>query len=103
MSIFFEMPKGIMITKIYGNLMENNTNKNNTDTAERKISEIIENEVIKGIEAGYDYGKKQGIEEGEIRGRLKTSRKMLDMNMDFQTIIDVSGFTEEQIKMIKRG
>ena len=102
-SFFVEMPKGITITKIYGEMLEKrDKEKNNTESVERKISKLIEEEVLKGIEAGYDYGLEEGIHEGEIRGRLKTGMEMLAMNVNIQTIMEACNFTEEQIEMLKQ-
>ncbi|WOZ84872.1 hypothetical protein KUA49_000175 [Segatella copri] len=68
--------------------------KNSVDTAKRE-----------GIEIGMEKGMKQGREEGRAEGMnlrsLEIARKMLAKGMDEASIMDMTGLTAEEIKLLK--
>ena len=68
--------------------------KNSVDTAKRE-----------GIEIGMEKGMKQGWEEGRAEGMnlrsLEIARKMLAKGMDEASIMDMTGLTAEEIKLLK--
>ena len=68
--------------------------KNSVDTAKRE-----------GIEIGMEKGMKQGREEGKAEGMnlrsLEIARKMLAKGMDEASIMDMTGLTAEEIKLLK--
>ncbi len=71
-------------------------------TAERHA---IETGMTKGLEQGMKQGMKQGIkqgleqglEEGARQKNLENAIKMMDCNIDFETIFKVTGITEDEI------
>ena len=72
--------------------------KNSVDTAKRK-----------GIAEGKEIGMKEGMEKGREEGRaegmnlrsLEIARKMLAKGMDEASIMDMTGLTSEEIKLLK--
>ena len=68
--------------------------KNSVDTAKRE-----------GIAEGKEIGMKEGREEGRAEGMslrsLEIARKMLAKGMDEASIMDMTGLTAEEIKLLK--
>ena len=68
--------------------------KNSVDTAKRE-----------GIAEGMELGMKQGMEKGRAEGMnlrsLEIARKMLAKGMDDASIMDMTGLTAEEIKLLK--
>ena len=72
--------------------------KNSIDTAKREgIAEGME----KGMEIGLEKGREEGREEGMNLRSLEIARKMLAKGMDEASIMDMTGLTAEEIKMLK--
>ena len=59
----------------------------------------------KGIEKGRAEGKAEGMEEGIEKGMnqrsLEIARKMLANGMDDASVMDMTGLTAEEIKLLK--
>ena len=76
--------------------------KNSVDTAKR---EGIEIGMEKGMKQGMEKGMKQGREEGRAEGMnlrsLEIARKMLAKGMDEASIMDMTGLTAEEMKLLK--
>ena len=68
--------------------------KNSVDTAKRE-----------GIEIGMEKGMKKGREEGRAEGMnlrsLEIARKMLAKGIDEASVMDMTGLTAEEIKLLK--
>ena len=68
--------------------------KNSVDTAKRE-----------GIAEGKEIGMKEGMEKGRAEGMnlrsLEIARKMLAKGMDEASIMDMTGLTAEEIKLLK--
>ena len=68
--------------------------KNSVDTAKRE-----------GIAEGMELGMKQGMEKGRAEGMnlrsLEIARKMLTKGMDETSVMDMTGLTAEEIKLLK--
>ena len=64
--------------------------KNSVDTAKRE-----------GIAEGMEKGRAEGIEEGMNLRSLEIARKMLAKGMDEAPIMDMTGLTAEEIKLLK--
>ena len=68
--------------------------KNSVDTAKRE-----------GIEIGMAKGMAKGMEKGRAEGMsqrsLEIARKMLAKGMDEASIMDMTGLTAEEIKLLK--
>ena len=72
--------------------------KNFVDTAKREgIAEGME----KGMEIGLEKGREEGREEGMNLRSLEIARKMLAKGMDEASIMDMTGLTAEEIKLLK--
>ncbi len=58
-----------------------------------------------GMEKGMEKGRAEGIEEGRAEGMnlrsLEFARKMLAKGMDEASIMDMTGLTAEEIKLLK--
>ena len=55
----------------------------------------------KGMEKGRAEGIAEGIEEGMSQRSLEIARKMLAKGMDEASIMDMTGLTAEEIKLLK--
>ena len=80
--------------------------KNSVDTAKREgIAEGKEIGMKEGMEKGMEKGRAEGIEEGRAEGMnlrsLEIARKMLAKGMDEASIMDMTGLTAEEIKLLK--
>ena len=80
--------------------------KNSVDTAKREgIAEGKEIGMKEGMEKGREEGRAEGIEEGRAEGMsqrsLEIARKMLAKGMDEASVMDMTGLTAEEIKLLK--
>ena len=64
--------------------------KNSVDTAKRE-----------GIEIGMKKGREEGRAEGMNLRSLEIARKMLAKGMDDASVMDMTGLTAEEIKLLK--
>ena len=64
--------------------------KNSVDTAKRE-----------GIEIGMKKGREEGRAEGMNLRSLEIARKMLAKGMDETSIMDMTGLTAEEMKLLK--
>ena len=55
----------------------------------------------KGIETGFKKGRAEGMEEGMNQRSLEIARKMLAKGMDDASVMDMTGLTAEEIKLLK--
>ena len=80
--------------------------KNFVDTAKREgIAEGKEIGMKEGMEKGREEGRAEGIEEGRAEGMnlrsLEIARKMLAKGMDDASVMDMTGLTAEETKLLK--
>ena len=84
--------------------------KNSIDTAKQEgLAEGLEIGMEKGMKQGMEKGMKQGMEKGMKQGMekgmnlrsLEIARKMLAKGMDEASIMDMTGLTAEEIKLLK--
>ena len=68
--------------------------KNFVDTAKREG-------IAEGMEKGMEIGLEKGREEGMNLRSLEIARKMLAKGMDEASIMDMTGLTAEEIKLLK--
>ena len=54
-----------------------------------------------GIAEGMEKGMKQGMEKGKNLRSLEIARKMLAKGMDDASVMDMTGLTAEEIKLLK--
>ena len=64
--------------------------KNSIDTAKRE-----------GIEIGMKQGMEKGMEKGMNQRSLEIAKKMLTKGMDEASVMDMTGLTAEEIKLLK--
>ena len=62
---------------------------------------LLDDRYQKGMEEGMEKGRAEGIEEGMSQRSLEIARKMLAKGMDEASIMDMTGLTAEEIKMLK--
>jgi predicted transposase/invertase (TIGR01784 family) len=57
--------------------------------------------IQQGIEQGIQLGEQRGIEKGEREATLKIARTMLQNGIDRNTVMKVTGLTEEDLAQIR--
>ena len=66
---------------------------------------LLDDRYQKGMEEGMEKGRaegmEKGIEEGMSQRSLEIARKMLAKGMDEASIMDMTGLTSEEIKLLK--
>ena len=62
---------------------------------------LLDDRYQKGMEEGMAKGRTEGIEEGMNQRSLEIARKMLAKGMDEASIMDMTGLTAEEIKLLK--
>ena len=66
---------------------------------------LLDDRYQKGMEEGMEKGRAEGIaegiEEGMSQRSLEIARKMLAKGMDDASIMDMTGLTAEEIKLLK--
>lgn len=55
----------------------------------------------KGIEKGIQLGEQRGIEKGEREATLKIARTMLQNGIDRNTVMKMTGLTENDLAQIR--
>ena len=60
--------------------------------------ETLHREWEKGIEQGIEKGREEGREEGKKYSTLIIAKAMKDKGMDANTIMELTGLNEEEIK-----
>ena len=76
--------------------------KNSIDTAKQEgLAEGLEIGMEKGIKQGMEKGMKEGMEKGMSQRSLEIAKKMLTKGMDEASIMDMTGLTAEEIKLLK--
>ena len=76
--------------------------KNSVDTAKREgIAEGKEIGMKEGMEKGMEKGREEGRAEGMSLRSLEIAKKMLAKGMDEASIMDMTGLTAEEIKLLK--
>ena len=68
--------------------------KNSVDTAKREG-------IAEGMKQGIEKGMKQGMEKGMNLRSLEIARKMLAKGLDEASVMDMTGLTAEEIKLLK--
>ena len=66
-----------------------------------KLLYLLDDRYQKGMEEGMEKGRAEGIEEGMSQRSLEIARKMLANGMDEAPIMDMTGLTAEEIKLLK--
>ena len=75
-----------------------------SERAEYFRSGLDDNEREEIARANFDYGKEEGLEEGEARGRaeekLENARKMLEGGIDMALIEKITGLSSQEVKKL---
>ena len=71
------------------------------DEKEREIYEIRERSRLVYNTEMYE-AKKKGIEEGKLKKSKEIAKKMLEKNVDIETIEEITGLTKEEIEDIRK-
>lgn len=78
-------------------------NKINQDERERELARLRMKHVMDQKEIqdyGYQEGIKAGVEQGIEQEKVKTAKKLLDMSIPIEQIMQVTELTKEQIEKI---
>ena len=67
---------------------------------QRGLEEGIEKGIEKGIEQGIEQGIERGIEKGIEKEKTITARKLKSLNISVDTIMQVTGFSAEEIEKL---
>ena len=62
---------------------------------------LMDDRYQKGMEKGIETGFEKGMEEGMNQRSLEIAKKMLAKGMDEASIMDMTGLTAEEIKLLK--
>lgn len=63
--------------------------------------DIAQQREQKGIEKGIQLGEQRGIEKGEREATLKIARTMLQNGIDRNTVMKMTGLTEDDLAQIR--
>ena len=69
--------------------------------AYRDIKNSVETAKREGIAEGMEKGMKEGMEKGMNLRSLEIARKMLAKGLDEASVMDMTGLTAEEIKLLK--
>ena len=62
---------------------------------------LLDDRYQKGMEEGMEKGRAEGIEKGMSQRSLEIARKMLAKGMDDASVMDMTGLTAEETKLLK--
>lgn len=82
-------------------LMDDRYQKGIEKGKEEGIAEGMEMGMKQGMEKGRAEGMEEGMEKGMSQRSLEIARKMLAKGMDEASIMDMTGLTSEEIKLLK--
>ena len=69
--------------------------------AYRDIKNFVDTAKREGIAEGMEKGMKEGMEKGMNLRSLEIARKMLAKGLDEASVMDMTGLTAEEIKLLK--
>lgn len=71
---------------------------------ERREGEMIGEKRGKkiGERIGEERGRKEGVAQGEKIKQREIARKMVEKNLDFVLIKEMTGLTEQELKVLKK-
>ncbi|MDR8341310.1 ISNCY family transposase, partial [Acinetobacter baumannii] len=71
-------------------------------TIAQQLEQIgIEKGLQQGLQQGLQLGEQRGIEKGEREATLKIARTMLQNGIDRNTVMKMTGLTEEDLAQIR--
>ena len=78
-------------------LIDDSYQKGKEEGMEKGIAEGME----MGMKQGMEKGRAEGMEKGKNLRSLEIARKMLAKGMDEASVMDMTGLTAEEIKLLK--
>ena len=75
------------------------------DERERRLTELREKYRMEQhaiMLAGYDKGLKEGIEQGIEQNKKAILEKLLKTDLSIEQIMEITGFTAEEIEKLKK-
>ena len=78
-------------------LLDDRYQKGREEGKEEGIAEGME----KGMEQGMKQGMEKGMEQGMSQRSLEIAKKMLAKGMDEATVMDMTGLSAEEMKLLK--
>ncbi|HGV5114786.1 TPA: ISNCY family transposase, partial [Klebsiella pneumoniae] len=71
-------------------------------TIAQQLEQIgIEKGLQQGLQQGLQLGEQRGIEKGEREATLKIARTMLQNGIDRNTVMKMTGLTEDELAQIR--
>lgn len=64
---------------------------------QKGIKQGLQQGIQQGLEQGLQQGIQQGIQQGSKQQNLENAKKMMDCNIDFETIYKITQITKEEI------
>ena len=62
--------------------------------------DAIKEGLAKGLEQGLTQGLEQGLEQGKMNAKLEIAKKMKEINLPLETIVELTSLNEDQIKKL---
>ena len=90
------------IDKYIKNYYNNDKKFTKGEEEQKQYEEVMyEKGLNQGIVQGVLQGKQQGLSEGIEKNKIDTAKKMLELNMDLETISKVTGLSIDQIESLR--
>ncbi|MBC6509570.1 Rpn family recombination-promoting nuclease/putative transposase, partial [Citrobacter freundii] len=71
-------------------------------TIAQQLEQIgIEKGLQQGLQQGIQLGEQRGIEKGRNEGKLEVARTMLQNGIDRNTVMKMTGLTEDDLAQIR--
>ena len=94
-----------MINNEYVKKAEEELEYLNSDEEEKELARLREKAIrdeaaamAGAIRRGREEGKAEGLEEGRAEEKAEIAKKMLEENIEIETIIKLTGLTKEKIE-----
>ena len=65
-----------------------------------RIQRMFADDAKNSLKKGYEKGMEKGMEKGKAEEKIKNAKKMKELNIDIETIIQVTGLSKEEIKKL---
>ena len=56
--------------------------------------------IKEGLAKGLEQGLTQGLEQGKMNAKLEIAKKMKEINLPLETIVELTSLNEDQIKKL---
>ena len=73
----------------------------NMDMAEMDRAQEITDAIAEGESRGEIRGEKRGKEKGKEESKIEIAKKLLNMNMTVEDIVEATGLTVEEVEKLK--